>query len=50
MKQLQGSSIYDGERYEVALPWKQSCTGLEDNKQQDMSRLVKLENRLFCEI
>ena len=43
MQQFKDSLAYDGERYEVALPWREDCTGLEDNRQQAVSRLVKVE-------
>ena len=43
MQQFKDSLVYDGERYEVALPWREDCTGLEDNRQQAVSRLVKVE-------
>ena len=45
MQQFKDSLVYDGERYEVALPWREDCTGLEDNRQQAVSRLVKVEKR-----
>ena len=43
MQQFKDSLVYDGERYKVALPF--DCTGLEDNRQQAVSRLVKVEKR-----
>eukprot|EP00112_Aurelia_sp_Birch-Aquarium-sp1_P003222 Seg1359.14 transcript_id=Seg1359.14/GoldUCD/mRNA.D3Y31 product="hypothetical protein" protein_id=Seg1359.14/GoldUCD/D3Y31 len=46
MQQFKDSLVYDGERYEVALPWREDCTGLEDNRHQAVSRLVKIEKRL----
>ena len=45
MQQFKDSLVYDGERYEVALPSGEDCTGLEDNRQQAVSRLVKVEKR-----
>eukprot|EP00112_Aurelia_sp_Birch-Aquarium-sp1_P003268 Seg1363.25 transcript_id=Seg1363.25/GoldUCD/mRNA.D3Y31 product="hypothetical protein" protein_id=Seg1363.25/GoldUCD/D3Y31 len=46
MQQFKDRLVYDGERYEVALPWREDCTGLEDNRHQAVSRLVKIEKRL----
>ena len=45
MQQFKDNLVYDGECYKVALPWREDCTGLEDNRQQAVSRLVKVEKR-----
>ena len=45
MQQFKDNLVYDGERYEVALPRREDCTGLEDNRQHAVSRLVKVKKR-----
>ena len=45
MQHFKDSLVYDGERYDVALPWREDSTGLEDNRQHAVSRLVKVEKR-----
>ena len=37
---------FDGERYEVALPWKENHPKLRDNYKQAVKRLVNIENQL----
>ena len=37
---------FDGERYEVALPWKENHPKLRDNYKQAVKRFVSIENQL----
>ena len=44
--QFKKSLKFDGERYEVALPWKENHPKLRDNYKQAVKRLVSTENQL----
>ena len=46
LSQFKKSLKFDGERYEVALPWKENHPKLRDNYAQAVKRLVSAENQL----
>ena len=46
LSQFKKSSKFDGERYEVALPWKENHPKLRHNYKQAVKRLVSTENQL----
>ena len=45
-KQFNGSLRFDGERYEVALPWRKDHPELKNNYNQAFKRLLSVENQL----
>ena len=46
MQQFNESLEFDGERYEVALPWRKDHPELKNNCNQSFKRLLIVENQL----
>jgi hypothetical protein len=46
VQQFQRNVNFDGERYEVELPWKRNCPKLVNNRDIAMKRLLNIESKL----
>ena len=46
VQQFKDKVKFDGQRYEVSLPWKKNCPKLTSNREISLKRLTKVEARL----